>query len=134
MKNREKYKDKIIAIALTGDNWGIEKSTGIPKPCNEIRGSECSFGNESPYECYRNKAEWLDTECDRLDWDKVPVDTLVEYYEDGLWKKAYFAGTFKGYPYIFTFGRTSETSLSDLFFPVGRKLIDKDRLRLANKE
>ena len=59
--NREKYKNKIIKMALNGENWGVDKNTGIPKPCSEIRG-RCFFGDVSPYECYKNKAKWRDEE------------------------------------------------------------------------
>lgn len=91
MKNREKYAEQIIDMAVNTISIAVDKE-GKPCDCNAIRCSDCTFidGN-----CRERLKEWSEQEYveSPVDWSKIPVDTkiLVRDSEDGRWEKRHFA-------------------------------------------
>lgn len=91
MKNREKYADKIIDIAVSSK---LALKDGKPVPCPSMKCSECGFFSVD-YSCRHNVCKWLDSEyvSPPVDWSKVAVDTpiLVRDSEKEMWRKRHFA-------------------------------------------
>lgn len=91
MKNREKYAEQIIDMAVNTISIAVDKE-GKPCDCNAIRCSDCTFidGN-----CRERLKEWSEQEYvePAVDWSKVPVDTkiLVRDSETGQWSRRHFA-------------------------------------------
>ena len=91
MKNREKYKNELIDV--------IKKDGNI---CEFMikHGVFQIFGKDMESFCREPECTalnlWLDEEYEEpeVDWDKVPVDTLVRVrdYEDDEWLLRYFKG------------------------------------------
>lgn len=99
MKNREKYIDEIITMAVNGTccrfmldkvmpNF-IDNNVNVDTLCEDGKCSECSM----------LFAFWLDEEYEEppkpeVDWGKVPVDTLVRVrdHESEEWRLQYFKG------------------------------------------
>lgn len=94
MKNREKYKNELIKVI---------KKDG--KLCEFVKKHEVSrmFGNDSKSYCKMTCVTcgaalqlWLDEEYEeqKVDWDNVPVDTLVRVRdrEEQEWTLMYFKG------------------------------------------
>ena len=106
MKNREKYADKIIDIAVRSK---LALEDGKPVPCIEVRCKDCDFVNHDV--CKRKLYEWLDSEYVEppVDWSKVEVDTpiLVKNYRAEIWKRRYFAKYENGMVYAWLEGTTS---------------------------
>ena len=107
MKNREKYADKIIDIAVMSK---LALKDGKPVPCIEMRCSECGFLSAN-HSCDSNVREWLDSEyvTPPVDWSKVAVDTpiLVRDSEEEAWRKRHFAKYENGNVYTWLGGSTS---------------------------
>ena len=118
MKNREKYIDEIITIAVNGTcskfildkvmpNF-IDSSVNVNKLCEDGKCCECSM----------LFAIWLDEEYEEpeVDWSKVPVDTLVRVRDLGNqeWILRYFKGIDDSNPVVrfvtWADGKTSVTS------------------------
>ena len=93
MKNREKYRDEIVGYHER-DLCIFKASKVFPK----LGKTGCS-GISCPW-CSSLFALWLDVEYEeplkpnKVDWDNVPVDTLVRVreYEGGEWVSRYFKG------------------------------------------
>lgn len=113
MKNREKYADKIINIAVRSK---LALKDGKPVPCVSMKCSECGFYSTN-YSCTHNAREWLDSEyvAPPVDWSKVAVDTpiLVRDSEEEAWRKRYFAKYENGTVYAWDAGATSWSADSD---------------------
>ena len=107
MKNREKYADKIIDIAVRSK---LALKNGKPVPCTWMRCSECGFFSTNR-SCTSKMCEWLDLEYAEppVDWSKVAVDTpiLVRDNEGSVWRKRYFAKFENGKVYAWLAGATS---------------------------
>ena len=115
MKNREKYRDEIIKSARTPEErLNACEFIGInvlphfgAKDCCGVNCAWCKFLVDL----------WLDEEYEdpEVDWDKVPVDTLVKV-RDGeyeKWRLRYFSGFFEydSLKYAtWNSGRTSKTA------------------------
>lgn len=127
MKNREKYRDEILeALAelfKAEDNikdWSFMKKHVISNYDLKKRGKEGTCIGLTCIDCAKMFAFWLDEECEEppkpeVDWNKVPVDTLVRVrdYETDNWKLRYFAGFFEydSLKYAtWNSGRTSKTA------------------------
>lgn len=104
MKNREKFREKIINLANS-------EGGGAPAFCDFVRSNVLpNFTNKECddiwcYTCTRMFAFWLDEEYvepqkPEVDWSKVPVDTLVRVrdYENVEWYLRYFKGIDKSNP------------------------------------
>jgi hypothetical protein len=87
MKNREKYAEQIIDMALNDIEIAVDKE-GRLCDCNEIDCNDCMFCIPG---CRERLKEWSEQEYVKptVDWSKVPVDTkiLVRDSEDGRWEK-----------------------------------------------
>lgn len=113
MKNKEKYREQIEDIVFAGSDIAVIKTTGEPTTCNDnIRCKECLFCDGVNPGCYEARSAWLNKDADEIDWENVPVDTLVEVSETGdtRWRKRYFAGKVNGRPTYFQNGATSKTT------------------------
>lgn len=94
MKNREKYRDEIIKSARTPEErlnvCEFIRINVLPhfgaKDCCGVNCAWCKFLVDL----------WLDEEYEdpEVDWDKVPVDTLVRVrdHESEEWRLQYFKG------------------------------------------
>lgn len=61
MKNKEKYKDKILDIALQHDSMAIDKRTNELVRCSYCScGTECLFGRSE--DCDKEFIDWLEEE------------------------------------------------------------------------
>lgn len=112
MKNKEKYREQIEDIVFAGGAIAVTKTTGEPMMCdNDIHCEECLFYN-GDLECREARSAWLNKDADEINWENVPVDTLVEILETGDtgWRKRYFAGNINGRPSYFQNGATSKTT------------------------
>ncbi len=109
MKNREKYRDEILNSVFEGNVEAyceFAKKNVLPNltdctkgECDEV--SSCTL-------CRTMFSFWLDEEYEEppkpeVDWNKVPVDTLVRVRdnESGKWILRYFKGfsrTYSSYP------------------------------------
>ena len=107
MKNREKYADEIIDIAVMSK---LALKDGKPVPCTSVRCSECGFLNPD-HSCESKSRKWLDSEyvAPPVDWSKVAVDTpiLVRDEEYGSWRRRYFAKYEDNTVYTWCGGATS---------------------------
>lgn len=113
MKNKEKYREQIEDIVFAGNTIAATKTTGEPTMCDgDIHCEECLFYDGVDRKCYEARLAWLNKDVDEIDWENVPVDTLVEVSEtgDAEWRKRYFAGNINGRPSYFLNGATSKTT------------------------
>lgn len=126
MKNREKYRDEIME-AIKGKQTGSDeiccflRDNVIPRFTFEADVERDICGNIECYACANIFAFWLDEEYTEppkpeVDWNKVPVDTLVRVRdsEQDSWKIQYFESYEKqnpNYKYsIWDEGKTSKTA------------------------
>jgi hypothetical protein len=110
MKNREKFAEQIIDIALKRCGIAVNLTSGELCACGNTRCSECLF-------CERNKdcevllKEWAEKEYEEppVDWSKIPVDApiLVRDCEEEVWEKRHFAKYENGIVYTWRSGKTS---------------------------
>lgn len=116
MNNREKYKNELIEVI---------KKDG--KMCEFVKKHEVfrMFGMDSISYCKMTCVTcgtalklWLDEDYEepKVDWNKVPVDTLVRVrdYEDQDWTLAYFIEMDSEHNFVtWADGRTSKTAIYD---------------------
>lgn len=57
MKNREKFKNEIVDIICNGDSIAVDKKTGVPLACTNIKCNKCLFYNIKQY-CIDALVEW----------------------------------------------------------------------------
>ena len=76
MKNKEKYKDRIVEIAVNGRNFGLTKDTKVIKPCADTSCYDCYF-NDKINPCRTNKRMWANAEAEVAKEEKV--EKLKEY-------------------------------------------------------
>lgn len=117
MKNREKFRKEIIKSARTP-----EERLNV---CEFIRinvlphfGAEDCVGVNCAW-CKFLVDMWMDAEYEEqpkpeVDWDKVPVDTLVQVrnYEDQEWYLRYFKGIDDSSMYRFVTWQSGATSIT----------------------
>lgn len=100
MKNREKYRDEILNSVFSGN---VEEYCEFAKKYVLPNLTDCTNGECNELHacglCRDIFAFWLDEEYteppkSEVDWDKVPVDTLVRVRdaEDEKWLLRYFKG------------------------------------------
>lgn len=94
MKNREKFAEQIIDIALPRSGIAVNLTSGKPCPCAETNCFDCLFHGKDK-DCVVLSREWAEKEYEEpsVDWSKVAVDTpiLVRDSEGGRWLRRYFA-------------------------------------------
>lgn len=92
MKNKEKYKDKILEIALQHDVVAVDKNDNSVEPCDEMPSCHyCLFQNDDElHSCDDDKFKvWLEEEAsgdtpiksstnDNKDEDELPFDKLKQ--------------------------------------------------------
>ena len=123
MKNREKFREQILewAVAPGRDICDFKRKEVLAHFGKGCGGISCSW-------CSVMLSLWLDEEYEepakpKVDWDNVPVDTLVRVrdYEDDEWLLRYFKGfsrtpsahkTERDYE-VWAFGATSVTAEGD---------------------
>ena len=114
MKNREKYADEIIDIAVRSK---LALKDGKPIPCTSMRCSECGFLIPD-HSCEYKARKWLDSEyvAPPVDWSKVAVDTpiFVRDSEEEAWRKRHFAKYENGKVYAWGNGTTSWCEFSSM--------------------
>lgn len=65
MKNKDKYREKIIEIAMNGDILAVDKDTKQPMLCYPNRCKYCLF--EKYVDCSEARKKWLNQEVEILD-------------------------------------------------------------------
>lgn len=111
MKNREKYGEEIhetLAELFNSDTDGVcrfMKKQVFPNYDLKKCAKKGTCGGVTCIDCAKMFALWLDEEYiepskPEVDWDKVPVDTLVRVrdYEYCEWNLRYFKGIDKSNP------------------------------------
>lgn len=91
MKNKEKYAEEIMEIAISGDIVAIVNEK--PVKCRDTTCTECLRIGTSGCE-YGAMRGWAESEYVEppVDWSKVPVDTKILVSDDSeYWSKRYFA-------------------------------------------
>lgn len=111
MTNREKYKDNILDIALSGNTVAVDSITRIPIACNRMYCKDCLRGMG----CSNDKlVDWANSEYmeNPSYWKEVKVDTpiLVRNSESDNWTRRYFAKYDNGEVYAWNSGITSWTA------------------------
>lgn len=125
MKNRDKYKNELMDVIKTdGRICGFVITHGVFR----MFGTTCkeSFcGKTGCVDCATALQLWLDEEYEEpeVDWNNVPVDTLVRVRdnESGKWTLRYFRSfgrTYSSYPpgydyEVWALGTTSVTAEGD---------------------
>ena len=131
MKNREKFAEQIIDIALQRDEIAVNLTSGEPCACEKTRCSEWLF-SESNKDCEVLLKEWAEKEYEEpsVDWSKVPVDTpiYVRRSEDEQWKKRHFAKYENGIVNAWSEGATSWSAYGS------DNIIDWEMAKLAERE
>ena len=128
MKNREKYKNELMdVIKKDGMVCEFVKKHEVYRMFENDSNSYCKMACAT---CSTALNLWLDEEYEEppkpeVDWDNVPVDTLVRvrYYEDDEWLLRYFKGfsrTPSEYPPEYNYeawesGATSKTANGKYF-------------------
>lgn len=120
MKNREKYADKIIKIVFGGETCDFMKDVVLPGYVGGREYSEDFCSTNSCEGCSKLFAFWLEEEYieppkPKVDWSKVPVDTLVQVRDDenDKWALRYFKWFVRGHrtPFVtWADGATSKTA------------------------
>lgn len=116
MTNKEKFKDKMLDIAIEKFGFAVD-SNGNVEDCNSLQCVDCKFykddGNHTVY-CLGRFKEWLEEEYKELKIDprlyNAPVDTKILVSNNGIsWVKVHFCKIENGKVFVFSYGRTSFT-------------------------
>lgn len=128
MKNREKFRDEIIKAIKSRETCKFMNDTVIPEFIGSKTDSKCICEMGDCRACLIRFTLWLDEEYmeppkPEVDWDNVPVDTLVRVCdsESGKWTLRYFRSfgrTYSSYPpgydyEVWALGATSVTAEGD---------------------
>lgn len=114
MTNREKFAEKILDIACSGDAIAVNKVTLEPIACHGTACEECLFNFIDNELCRNRRKKWANSEYVEppVDWSKVAVDTpiLVRDSVSLGWTKRYFARYENGSVVTWADGATSWSS------------------------
>ena len=125
MKNREKYREEIIKAIKSRETCEFMNDTVIPEFIGSKTDSKCICEMGDCRACLIRFTLWLDEEYEEpeVDWDNVPVDTLVRVrdFKSDEWTLRYFKGFSStpseyppGYDYeVWALGATSVTAEGD---------------------
>lgn len=112
MTNREKFAEKILDIACSGNRLAASKATLEPTACRYLACGDCLF-NTHGYYCGDKADKWANSEYVEppIDWSKVAVDTPILVRDNifSKWVKRYFAKYENGSVYVWNNGATSWT-------------------------
>lgn len=99
MKNREKYREKIVKAIKSRETCEFMNDIVIPEFIGSKTDSKCICEMGDCRACLIRFTLWLDEEYieppkPEVDWDNVPVDTLVRVrdHESKKWRLRYFKG------------------------------------------
>lgn len=118
MKNREKYKNELLeSINKNGRLCDFVKNHGVFRVLGRVDECSCVYCSS----CAVLLQLWLDEECEeceepKVDWDNVPVDTLVRVRDNDNeeWVLQYFKGIDKNRENLkymaWSYGATSATA------------------------
>lgn len=114
MTNREKFAEKILDIACSGDAIAVNKVTLEPIACHGTACEECLFNFIDNELCRNRRKKWANSEYVEppVDWSKVAVDTPI-LARDSVslgWTKRYFARYENGSVVTWADGATSWSS------------------------
>lgn len=120
MKNREKFRDEIIKAIKSRETCEFMNDTVIPEFIGSKTDSKCICEMGDCRACLIRFTLWLDEEYmeppkPEVDWDNVPVDTLVQVRDDenDKWALRYFKRFVRGprTPFVtWADGATSKTA------------------------
>lgn len=114
MTNREKFAEKILDIACSGNRLAASKATLEPTACRKLACGDCLFNTHGSYYCGDKAERWANSEYVEppIDWSKVAVDTpiLVRDSASLEWTKRYFAKYENGSVFTWNNGTTSWSS------------------------
>ena len=118
MTNYEYWKDELLKMWKSGNNFGVVDDT--PQPCTAIPCGPCGkcafWGMTNISSCALCRKEWLnDTHVKyQTDWSKVPIDTPIKVRNNNKVFSRHYAGLNKcGLPTFYANGRTSYTNSID---------------------
>lgn len=99
MKNREKYKNELMEAIKSRETCEFMNDIVIPEFIGSKTDSKCICEMGDCRACLIRFTLWLDEEYTEppkpeVDWDNVPVDTLVRVrdHESEEWRLRYFKG------------------------------------------
>lgn len=119
MKNREKFREEILSLVKNSDPYCEFAKKNILPSYTDCANGECA-GTTCTW-CQAVFAFWLDEEYEEppkpeVDWDNVPVDTLVRVRDNDNeeWVLQYFKGIDKNRENLkymaWSYGATSTTA------------------------
>lgn len=111
MTNKEKFAEKILDIACSGDRLAVSKAALELTTCRKLECRDCLFNTHGNGACGDETDKWANSEYVEppIDWSKVAVDTpiLVRESDRFKWAKKHFAKYENGKVYAWSDGRTS---------------------------
>ena len=120
MKNRDKYREEIIKAIKIRETCEFMNDTVIPEFIGSKTDSKCICEMGDCRACLIRFTLWLDEEYTEppkpeVDWNNVPVDTLVQVRDDesDKWTLRYFKWFVRGHstPFVtWADGATSKTT------------------------
>lgn len=123
MKNREKYREEILkcAVVQRRDLCDFKRKVVFPHfgkedGCSGISCAWCRMLTDLWFDEEYVEPQKVEPQKPEVDWDKVPVDTLVRVrdYEDQDWTLAYFVRMDSEHNFVtWADGRTSKTAFYD---------------------
>lgn len=113
MKNKEKYKEKLIDMFVVyGKKLAVKKGTHEICDCYDASCRECLFADDKRA-CIMARKEWLNAEYEEpVDWSKIAVDTPILVSNDNKqWHRRYFAEYKDGFVCTWDNGATSWSAI-----------------------
>lgn len=111
MTNREKFAEKILDVACSGNRLAVNKATLKPVTCKGLECGDCLFYTRGIDHCGDKAEKWANSEYVEppIDWSKVAVDTPILVRDSGnhKWIKKHFAKYENGSVYAWNGGTTS---------------------------
>lgn len=81
MKNKNRYREQIIEIAMNGDGLAVDKDTNEPTSCLLCRCKHCLF--KKPVNCFESRKKWLEQDTEILDEiEKSYLRNLIEPFKE----------------------------------------------------
>ncbi len=96
MKNKDRFREKILEIACDGSCIAVVD--GKPVPCRGTDCKDCDLHCKTHHTiskpCAERRKEWCESEYIEIDWCNVDIDTpiLVRDHAEERWLHRHFAG------------------------------------------